>query len=130
MKSLRLTRLTIIFLHSFLTASQKEFLRFAPSDLGTGNRYGDGVSMDGDIVAVSDYEHSRGLGAVYIYYRNEGGADNWGLKKKLVGEATDSDFGRSTGLSGSNLVVGAPTEDVAATDSGHSGSHSCADLRS
>ena len=51
-----------------------------------------GVSFDvyGDyLVAGAPYEDEAGsnTGSLYIFKRNEGGADNWGQIKKLVAES-------------------------------------------
>lgn len=83
------------------------------------------VSIDGDIAVAGaynqDYDSSganfaSNAGAAYVYYRNSGGTDNWGLVKKLVGTGTNgrnaSDyFGLSVAVSGNIIVVGAYGQD-------------------
>lgn len=53
-------------------------------------------------------------GAVYIFYRNDGGADAWGQRTKvLASDAAGGDhFGASVSVSGDTLLVGAPLADV------------------
>ena len=73
-----------------------------------------GVSIDGDIAVVgSDFENRR-TGAAYIYGRNVGGPDNWGLIKRIedpdglqVGYPCGcDDFGASVAVSGDTIAVG------------------------
>lgn len=89
------------------------------------DNYGTSVSIDGDYAAVGsplqDYDSLgansvSAAGAVYVYYREEGGSDAWGLAKKIVPHGTNSrvasdNFGRSVSLSGDWLIVGAPNQD-------------------
>ncbi len=103
------------------------------------DNYGTSVSIDGDYAAVGsplqDYDSLgansvSAAGAVYIYYREEGGSDAWGIAKKIVPHGTNSrvasdNFGRSVSLSGDWLIVGAPNQDydsagggTAVTDAG------------
>ena len=98
----------------------KRLVGQAASDL-----YGWDVAVSGDTVVVGSPHHDEGgtdKGAIYIYYRNHGGPGNWGLFKKIpypgagVGNAL---FGRSVDLSGDILIVGAPADDVNATDAGY-----------
>ena len=53
-------------------------------------------------------------GAVYVYGRNTGGNNNWGLVKKLTAAdgAKDDFFGDSISLSGNLLLVGADGDDI------------------
>ncbi|WP_020528087.1 gliding motility-associated C-terminal domain-containing protein [Flexithrix dorotheae] len=59
-------------------------------------------------------------GAVYIFGQDEGGADNWGLIKKVVptGLAQDDEFGVAVQLGGDQLLVGAGKQENGTTDSG------------
>lgn len=73
------------------------------------------VAIDGDTVVVSaPYEGLEG--AVYVYDRNKGGANNWGLVKKLLPLDTtpkSSDyFGSSVAIYGNIIVVGAEWDDA------------------
>ena len=77
--------------------------------------FGASVAISGDIIVVGGTvyyktENSTSCGAVYIFYRDWGGNDNWGLVKKIIpsdGEAGD-DFGYSVSISGDRILVGAP----------------------
>ncbi|MCK4626903.1 MAG: FG-GAP repeat protein, partial [Phycisphaerae bacterium] len=49
-------------------------------------------------------------GSAYVFYRDQGGSNNWGQQAKLTANdgAADDDFGYSVAISGSYAVVGAP----------------------
>jgi hypothetical protein len=73
------------------------------------DRFGFGVSMSGDTVAVGAYDHTTGgvkKGAVYVYVRS---GKSWAFQQKLLasdGKATDL-FGHSVAVDGDTLAVGA-----------------------
>lgn len=59
------------------------------------DRFGYSVDIFGDFIIVGAFTHDynsvggdsiASAGAAYIFQRNKGGADNWGLVKKLTGE--------------------------------------------
>jgi hypothetical protein len=82
------------------------------------NQFGFSVGIDGDIAVVGAPSYSdttQNAGAVYVYYRNKDGPDEWGLVKIISPpELGNGDhFGWSVGLSGDRLVVGAPHSGVA-----------------
>ncbi|MFK7933151.1 MAG: T9SS type A sorting domain-containing protein [Saprospiraceae bacterium] len=60
-------------------------------------------------------------GAAYIFQKNEGGVDNWGLVKKLVANsrATFDWFGSSVAIEGDYAVVGAYFENEDANENGN-----------
>jgi len=86
-----------------------------------GDSFGEDVDISGDFVVVgarnddfdvNDANFVSNAGAVYIYGKNTGGADNWGLVRKIapaLRELADS-FGSSVAIEGDLLVVGAPGE--------------------
>lgn len=86
-----------------------------PSGVTGGVRFSEhAVALDGDRLAVGAWlEDSNGYteqGVVYLFERNRGGADGWGLVKKIW--PTDGyyyiSFGWAVALEGDTLVVGAP----------------------
>ncbi|TWT50318.1 hypothetical protein Pla22_30600 [Rubripirellula amarantea] len=90
---------------------------------GIGVQFGYSVAIDGDTVAVSaqkDRQNGFQAGAIYVFDRNQGGVDNWGLVKKIIGgDTTTRDlFGRSIALSGNTIVVGASVADPVGQSSG------------
>ena len=72
------------------------------------------------LVVGSDENNGSGAGAAYIFARNQGGANNWGLVKKITasdGAAFDY-FGISVSINGATVVVGAFYDDDKGTNSG------------
>lgn len=67
--------------------------------------FGSVVAIDGDHVVIG------ASGAAYIFSKNNGGADQWGLAKKVTsGTNIPSWFGASVAVKGGSVVVGAPGE--------------------
>ena len=72
-------------------------------------------SISGDILTVGAYgndDNGSAAGAVYNFYRNEGGQNNWGFVKKLYSSDIEffDNFGYSVAVDGDTLVVGAQSE--------------------
>ena len=85
---------------------------------GSNDGFGAIVAISGDIVVVGSGGDDPG-GAAYIFYRNQGGPDNWGEVKKLT--ASDTAVGDAFGsvaISGDNVVVGANSETAGGTNAG------------
>lgn len=100
-----------------------EDAKLAPGSLVSPDRFGDALAIDGDLMAIGAFDRAgssgtQGDGAVFIFSRNEGGPDNWGLIREIPAPVPNGDFGFSVGLSGETLVVGARAEDRAGVDSG------------
>ncbi len=70
--------------------------------------FGSAVAIDGDTLAVGASQVAPD-GAVYIYDRNMGGADNWGgvITLTVTGSGAGDDFGSAVALDGDTLAVGA-----------------------
>jgi len=95
------------------------------ADAATDDMFGFSVDISGDYAVVGAYgENGSGTdqGAAYIFYRDQGGADNWGQVKKLVSnDADDEDgFGFTVAIDGDTVIVGADSEDgdTGGTDEG------------
>lgn len=88
-----------------------------PDWTGVGSLFGYSVAVDGDTMVVGAcYDDANGdsSGAAYVFGRNQGGADSWGLVAKLTGYEGDQyeeQFGWSVSISGNTAVVGAPLHD-------------------
>lgn len=82
--------------------------------------FGSAVSVSGSFAAVGAYGALSGRGAVYIFERNQGGADEWQMVRKItVSDGANGDhFGFSVSLSGSMLAVGAPDNNQYGSDAG------------
>lgn len=99
-----------------------EWKKLVASDRFAADYFGWSVSISGDIVAVGAWAEDEdaaglnnkdGAGSVYLFSKNQGGADNWGQLKKLVAPDRDFDdrFGYSVAINGTILAVGAYAED-------------------
>lgn len=86
------------------------------------DQFGFDVSVSDNTIAVgARYQDGAGsnAGAVYIYERDLGGANNWGLRKRIDSPGTtNGDFGSYIDLSGDILIVGAPVDDTNGADAG------------
>lgn len=89
--------------------------------VGDVDQFGYSVCVTKDILVVGADFHAydsaggnyiKGAGAVYVFYRNAGGQDNWGFVKKLTGSSagkygrtSDNLLGNSVALSGDILIA-------------------------
>ncbi|MCG8461011.1 MAG: FG-GAP repeat protein, partial [Holophagales bacterium] len=86
--------------------------------------FGWDVAIEGHTLVISAYRDDlpflADAGLVYIYDKNQGGVDNWGLVKML--QATQPQpfdhFGHSLALHNGTLAVGAMLDDVDMVDEG------------
>jgi hypothetical protein len=93
------------------------------TDGAVSDLFGSAVALDGDTLVVGATFGDGALsdsGAVYVFARNAGGADNWGQTDKITtaGGIAGDRFGYAVALDGGTLVVGAPGEDALGSDSG------------
>ena len=100
-----------------------EVKKLTASDAADGDQFGTSVSISGGSAVVgAPYEDGGGTdsGAAYIFYRDQGGDDNWGQEATLAASDAESEdiFGWSVAISGNYAVVGAPYEDSGGIDSG------------
>jgi len=78
------------------------------SNTASQSDFGTAVSLYGDTLAVGSGSSTNADGLAYIYERNEGGKDAWGLVWKSLVDIPESMFGASLSLDGDILAVGAP----------------------
>lgn len=84
-------------------------------DYSINDNFGDAVEFDGYYCAIgSSKSHIRGVcsdsattGHLFIYGRNKGGNENWGLLNIIEGEP-NTEFGASVSIHGDYMAVGAP----------------------
>jgi hypothetical protein len=93
------------------------------SDKADYNNFGYSVAVSGDTVVVgARYAASGGIerGQAYVFSRNQGGTNNWGLVMTLIASyQADGDwFGNSVAVSGDTVVVGAPDADSGGIERG------------
>jgi len=104
-------------------AISNDLIEITAPDAEMGDLFGSAVAVDRDTMAVgaiSDDNAEEASGSVYIFSRNQGGADSWGFVTRVF--APDGGlgdyFGNSVSLSGDILVVGAIYADDVGEDSG------------
>ncbi len=114
----------VTMLSSPMLSAQEEVL-IVPAGLEDGDEFGFSVATDGDYLVVGAYRDTdvgvNAAGAAYVFARHQGGADAWGLVKKLTAPDADvSDFfGLAVDVDGDTAVVGAPgAGDAVAYDCG------------
>jgi hypothetical protein len=94
------------------------------SDPETGAQFGAAVSISGDYAVVGarykDCSAGQACGAAYVFYKDQGGSNNWGQVAILTASDAGADdfFGSSLGISGSIVIVGASGNAIASTDQG------------
>lgn len=93
------------------------------ADSAAGDQFSSSVSVSGDIAVVgafADDDDGSASGSAYVFGRDEGGPDNWGLVKKLTASdaAAADNFGTSVSISGDTIVVGALGDDDNGSASG------------
>lgn len=85
--------------------------------------FGESVAIDGSTIVVGarlDDGGGTNSGSAFVFRRNRGGTDNWGLRKKLKASdvAAFTQFGSSVAISGDLVVVGARRDDGIGTNAG------------
>ena len=101
----------------------REIKKLTAFDAVDQDEFGISVAVSDDLIIVgADWKREAGVavGAAYIFGRNQGGQDNWGLIKKLsAADAANGDvFGISVSISNEYALVGASGADGTATDLG------------
>jgi hypothetical protein len=92
-------------------------------DSDLGDHFGYDVALSGNqavVTAKEDDEKNLDAGAAYLFAKDQGGANNWGLVKKIMapdGEVDDN-LGVSADLDGGWLVLGAHKDDDKGPESG------------
>ncbi len=94
-----------------------------PSNPTANDRFGWSVAVSGDVIAVGAiYQDSAGsdAGAVYVFQRDQGGANQWGQVEILhASDAAANDyFGYQVSVSGDVIVAGAVYKDGVGYNSG------------
>lgn len=76
-------------------------------DAGENHQFGRWVEVSDDHLAVTSSNFNN-QGKVHIYYKNEGGSNNWGHQKTIASDdpASNRFFGDETSLDGDELLIG------------------------
>jgi hypothetical protein len=83
------------------------------SDGAPDDYFGTSASISGDTVVVGASRDDSYRGSVYVFKRNQGGANSWSQVTKLTAlDGVSGDrFGSSVAICGDTIVVGAPGDD-------------------
>jgi hypothetical protein len=83
--------------------------KLTASDSEASDVFGLAVAISGNTLVVGATGKNSSTGAVYIFERNQGGANNWGQVKKLTASdgVPGEYFGQAVGISHDTVVVGA-----------------------
>jgi drug/metabolite transporter superfamily protein YnfA len=101
-----------VYLYTYKSGAWKPQTELTASDGQNGDLFGNVVALSGSSIVIGAPGRNNGTGAAYVFTLN--GA-SWSQQAELIagdGESGDG-FGSSVGLSGSNLVVGAPYANTA-----------------
>lgn len=93
-----------------------EIKKLQPDGLEEGDQYALSICIDRDTIVVGAYgddDIANVAGAAYVFTRNQGGAGNWGLVKKLLPDNGHEYycFGYSVAVDGDGILVGAAITD-------------------
>lgn len=101
----------------------RQVAKLEANDKTPGRQFGQSISISGDLVVVGsqlDDDSARSPGSAYVFERNQGGTDKWGLVGKLTashGNRSNA-FGSAVSISGDFVVIGAPGDNHAGFASG------------
>jgi hypothetical protein len=89
-----------------------QIAKLSPFDGANNDQFGYSVAINQDVIAVGshlDDDAGGASGSVYLYGRNRGGTDKWGLIKKITASdaAGGNEFGVSVDVRGDLVAVGA-----------------------
>lgn len=100
---------------------QRVKLTAPAADASEGDKFGSAVSLSGDTAIVgAPFDGNSNRGFAYVFQRDQGGQDTWGLVEKLVepNSAAENQFGGAVAISGSFAIVGAQFSNNNGADSG------------
>jgi hypothetical protein len=97
--------------------------KLVAGDGSAGDEFGYSVAISDDLIIVGawrDDAPKTDSGSAYIFGRDQGGTDNWGLVQHLtaIEDGAHDRFGESVAISGDTVVVGASLDDAPTVDSG------------
>ena len=94
--------------------------KLTASDGAGGDYFGTSVSISGDYIVIGAMGDDNLSGSAYVFYKDQGGAGNWGQAAKLTAPdaAADDQFGGSVSIDGAYIISGAPYDDDYGTNSG------------
>lgn len=98
--------------------------KLTASDASNNDEFGTSVDIDQDVVVVGapneDLSPSSNNGAIYVFHRDNGGAENWGqiAQRRAADKVTGDLFGASVSVSTPYIFVGSRMSDPLGLESG------------
>ena len=94
--------------------------RLVGSAIDDSDSFGTGVAISGDTIIIGAPNAAGGFGAVYVFYRDEGGTGNWGEVTAVTPVTANlyGGFGDAVALDGDVAIVGSPFDSGSATQAG------------
>lgn len=104
-------------------ASGQNEIQIHASDGRSEDRFGYNVSIYEETAIVGahrDDDNGFGSGTAFVFHRNQGGPDNWGQVRKLIGDSVTSGdlFGTAVSIYGDFVLIGAPHDGHLDIDNG------------
>lgn len=98
--------IAVIYEFNLITGIWEEVKIMLAEDRASNDNFGISVSISDDLVIIG----ASGSESAYIYQRDHGGIQNWGLVKKIIpSDPTKSfSFGNSVAIQGELAIVGIP----------------------
>lgn len=101
----------------------RQVAKLTAADTAEGDYFGSSVAISGDTVVVGAYgddDHGLQSGSAYLFQRDHGGPQFWGLVAKIVAvnATAHAHFGGAVAISGGTVIVGAPEDDPDGSRSG------------
>jgi hypothetical protein len=99
-----------VFTNVYVNATQA--IKLVPGDGANGDQFGQAIAIHGDTIVVGAYLNTSSgtnkAGSAYVYGRNQGGNNNWGLVKKLAPtDGANADFfGISVAINVDTIAIG------------------------
>ena len=81
--------------------------------------FGTSLALSGDYAVVGAYGTNSFVGVVYIFKKDQGGVNNWGLLKKLTAPEGIHYFGLAVSIAGENILIGSSTDITTNAGSAH-----------
>lgn len=90
-----------------------EFRKLSQPNAQPKDNFGTSVAASGNTIVVGANLRNSAKGSAYVFERNQGGIDNWGLVKELTAsDGVSNDlFGSSVSISGDKIAIGAMGKD-------------------
>jgi len=114
-----------VYIFRYINSNWESF-KLIPSYNGedlSGSRFGSAVAVYDDIIVVGAHGYSTdqtNAGAAFVYQKDQGGTDNWGMVALLKAPTPSAgyNFGTQVQTNGSAVAVSSPFSDAAGTDTG------------